>query len=283
MTGEPQLPGSRSRLIGREELVADLLAALVSRQERCLALIGMRCRGAPDPLEILSTGQFDEVYALLAPGFTDHTRLPGRPSGLEGLIATWRATRTAFPDLRYELLVEVIDADRIAHRIRATGTHRGEFLGVPATERQVSWEELHIVRHDGDRILEHWGIVDVVGLMSAVTAEGAAAGAAEVAGTAGADAVGVGAAEVAWSGEPVLPGDSDRADGTAIDRRAVAREAIEAVFGRGDLDAADRYYASEHQEHIIFAPPGGAPIRVTSARCAPRAVTSNGTRSASPR
>jgi SnoaL-like polyketide cyclase len=45
------------------------------------------------------------------------------------------------------------------------GTHRGEFWGVPPTGRQVTIDLMDVVRIADDQIVEHWNVVDWIGLM----------------------------------------------------------------------------------------------------------------------
>lgn len=54
---------------------------------------------------------------------------------------------------------------------------RGAFTGVPATGKEITWQEIHIVRLAGGVIVEHWGEVDAVGMLQqlgAIPASGSA-------------------------------------------------------------------------------------------------------------
>lgn len=46
-----------------------------------------------------------------------------------------------------------------------TGTQRGEFFGIPASNRSVEVAGVHILRIQDGRIAEHWGVNDDIGLM----------------------------------------------------------------------------------------------------------------------
>jgi predicted ester cyclase len=50
-------------------------------------------------------------------------------------------------------------------RVTFRGTHRGAFLGVPPTNRQVSVPAVHITRLVEGTIREHWSLMDDLGLM----------------------------------------------------------------------------------------------------------------------
>jgi predicted ester cyclase len=104
---------------------------------------------------------FDRLDEFVAPG----VRVDGEDRGLEGYIAALRATVDAFPDHRWDLRHLLVDGDRIAADFVDTGTHRGTFLGVPATGRSVMTEEFAIYRVQGGRIAEVWGTVDYLRLL----------------------------------------------------------------------------------------------------------------------
>src|SRR6266581_2914519 len=59
----------------------------------------------------------------------------------------------------------VASGDRVAIRSTFTGTHEGEFLGVPPTGKSVSVDGIDIVRVVDGRATDHWGIFDAMGMM----------------------------------------------------------------------------------------------------------------------
>lgn len=64
-------------------------------------------------------------------------RFRARVPGLEGLKDVLRGMRAAFPDLHFFVEEQIAEGDKVLTRFEWTGTHRGEFLGVPATGRSV--------------------------------------------------------------------------------------------------------------------------------------------------
>jgi steroid delta-isomerase-like uncharacterized protein len=66
----------------------------------------------------------------------------------------------AFPDLRMEVEDVVASADKAVARVHATGTHHGEFMGMPATHRDYTISGIDIHRLEGGRMAEHWHVVD---------------------------------------------------------------------------------------------------------------------------
>ena len=97
----------------------------------------------------------DELFAA------DHVEHQvGIEPGREGVKGSIRYLRTAFPDLHLTLEAVVADGDRVWTRISATGTHKGPFMGAPATGRSFRIDVIDIVRVVDGRIVEHWGVAD---------------------------------------------------------------------------------------------------------------------------
>ena len=117
------------------------------------------------PLEAYNQGDiavFDEVVAETV---ADHFPPPGFPAGREGYKLFVPALRAAFPNLQATLDLEIADGEKVVHRLTVRGTHKGEFMGIPATGKQVMWTETHILRFADGTIVEHWGNADQSGLM----------------------------------------------------------------------------------------------------------------------
>jgi predicted ester cyclase len=117
------------------------------------------------PLEVLNNGNFGLLDQLVAADFVDYSAPPGVPTSREGFKQSAIALKTAFPDLHYTIQDSVECGDRIVHRLAATGTMTGEFMGIPATGKRASWTEIHIARVANGRLAEHWGLVDQLGML----------------------------------------------------------------------------------------------------------------------
>lgn len=74
------------------------------------------------------------------------------------------AFEAAFPN--YALIADdlIAEGDKVAVRFHSTAVHQGEFMGIPATGKQVSATGLIIYRVADDKIAEHWLQVDLLGL-----------------------------------------------------------------------------------------------------------------------
>lgn len=59
----------------------------------------------------------------------------------------------------------IAEGDKVVFRFTASGTHQGEFMGIPPTEKRVTIMEIRIYRIIGGKIVECWGLFDQMGLM----------------------------------------------------------------------------------------------------------------------
>ncbi len=111
---------------------------------------------------LISSGDMEGFGAMPADDFVEHEETPGLPTGKEGVLEFFRMYLAAFPDLRMELQDILPSGDKAAIRVRATGTHEGEFMGMPATGRGIDLELIDITLFGDDGLArEHWGVVDV--------------------------------------------------------------------------------------------------------------------------
>ncbi len=115
--------------------------------------------------EVVSGGAVDLIDELFAPDFVDHEVFPGVTPDRAGVRQFVEQFRTAFPDTRWTVEDLLTDGDRMAARVRIRGTHRGTFLDIPATGRQIDFTTMDFIRFAGDRVVEHWGVTDTMTLM----------------------------------------------------------------------------------------------------------------------
>ena len=117
------------------------------------------------PLEVLNKGNFGLLDELVATDFVDRSAQPGVPPTLDGFKKSAIALKTAFPDLHYTIDDSIEGGDRIVHRLTASGTMTGEFMGIAPTGKRSTWTEIHIGRVANGRLVEHWSLVDQLGML----------------------------------------------------------------------------------------------------------------------
>ncbi len=114
----------------------------------------------------LNAGDIEGFGALVADEFVEHEETPGLAPTKDGVLEFFRMYRAAFPDLRFEIDDILPSGDKAVARARATGTNKGDFMGMPATGKSVEVQLIDIMRFDDDGLVaEHWGVVDVMAMM----------------------------------------------------------------------------------------------------------------------
>jgi steroid delta-isomerase-like uncharacterized protein len=115
--------------------------------------------------EVQNKGNIDAAGDYIATDVVDQSAPPGVPPGLEGAKAVFSAIRSAFPDHDAAVHEMISEGDLVATRKSFTGTHQGDFFGIPATGRRATIDVIDFVRVQEGKIVEHWNIVDQAGLM----------------------------------------------------------------------------------------------------------------------
>ena len=102
---------------------------------------------------------------IIAPDFVaHHPAFPDGIRGVQGLMQMVGMFRAGFPDLHYEIDDLVAEADKVAVRWHATGTHTGAFMNVPATDKAVVVTGTDIFRVADGQCMEAWVNSDFFGL-----------------------------------------------------------------------------------------------------------------------
>ena len=116
--------------------------------------------------DLINSGDVDGFGALLADDFVEHEETPGLAPTKEGVTTFFRMYIAAFPNLRMDAEDVLASGDKVVARVRVTGTHKGEFMGMPATGKDIDVQAIDIVRFGDDGLArEHWGVFDVMGMM----------------------------------------------------------------------------------------------------------------------
>ena len=118
--------------------------------------------------ELISAGDIAGFGDLVADDFVEHDELPlpGLEPTKEGVKQLFHIYRAGFPDLRMVPEDVLVSGDKVVARVRGTGTHQGEFMGMPATGKSVDVQLIDIIRFGNDGLaLEHWGVFDALKMM----------------------------------------------------------------------------------------------------------------------
>jgi predicted ester cyclase len=127
--------------------------------------------------EVVNGGRFDVVDELFDPNYLDHSAPPGAPGGTAGVKAVMGMFRTAFPDVHFTIVKMVSEGDIVATFVTGEGTNNGPFMGKPPSGKHARWNSTGFFRVVNGKIVEHWGVPDLLAIMmqtGAIPAPGAA-------------------------------------------------------------------------------------------------------------
>jgi len=108
--------------------------------------------------EVFNRKDLGALERWLAASFVDYGA--NQPPGIEPVRRDLSAFLTAFPDLEVVIDEQIAQGDKVANRYTIRGTHRGEFFGIPPTNREATWSEIDIVRLADGKLVERWAVED---------------------------------------------------------------------------------------------------------------------------
>ena len=115
--------------------------------------------------ERINAGDIAGFGDLVADDFVEHLGMPALPTK-EGTLEFFRILLAAFPDWRMTVEDLIAGGDKTVARVTVTGTHKGEFMGVPPTGTRVGVQLIDIMRFDrAGLVCEHWGVADMLSLL----------------------------------------------------------------------------------------------------------------------
>lgn len=122
--------------------------------------------------ETWNEGNLDALDKFLADDYVEHDpSVEDEFQGRETYRKNVRNFRSAFPDLTVTNEDVLVDGDKLVARQTFGGTHRGEFMGIEPTGKEVESTSIVICRFENDRIAETWVTTDVFGLLEQLGVE----------------------------------------------------------------------------------------------------------------
>jgi predicted ester cyclase len=107
-----------------------------------------------------NSANYEALAEVVAADVRTPNIVPGMSPGLEGAITVHQTTLLGMPDYYTKIEDLIAEGDKVVARVTMTGTHTGDFWGVPPTGRRVNLTAMYIVRIEGGIIVEHWGEED---------------------------------------------------------------------------------------------------------------------------
>ncbi len=115
--------------------------------------------------DAVNRGDQVALAALLAPDFAEDAALPGLRTGGPGLGAWVAAVRKAFPDARVDLLDVLAQGGKVAVRYRFSGTQRGRFFSLKATNKRASVLGMDLWSVKDGKLAAQSGCLDSMGML----------------------------------------------------------------------------------------------------------------------
>ena len=112
--------------------------------------------------EAFNKWNLDILDEVIAPNHVNHTDNVHGPAEYKQFVAMYR---TAFPDLHITIDDQMAEGDKAMHRWVATGTHKGELMGIPPTGKKISITGIYMGRIVNGKIVEEWGNLDTLGML----------------------------------------------------------------------------------------------------------------------
>ena len=106
-----------------------------------------------DYLDACNRHDLDAIRSFLDPS----VRRAHLPRGADAWISDVADLFHAFPDWRWRRIQLIVEDDRVAAHVRASGTHLGAFRGIAPTRRHVNVAEFEMYRVTNGRIAESSG------------------------------------------------------------------------------------------------------------------------------
>lgn len=116
------------------------------------------------PEEVATQGRLELIDELCSPDVVDHVPF-GDSAGREGFRRNVETMRDAFEDFTAVVDDAIAEGDTVAMRLTLSGTHTGEFMGIPPTNRSFEVSNMVFTRIEDGRIVERWIQPDMLGML----------------------------------------------------------------------------------------------------------------------
>ena len=116
--------------------------------------------------EAINDGNLDVFDELVAEDAVEHEEFPGMPNrGPAAPKAFFTMFSAAFPDLNMTVNDMIAEGDKVVARATVSGTHEGEFMGMPPTAKSFEVQIIDILEVQNGKVTAHWGVMDRAAMM----------------------------------------------------------------------------------------------------------------------
>ena len=113
--------------------------------------------------EIVNTGDVSRISEIVSDDYTEVMDGKRYPVGVQGAASHVLGVRNTYPDLHLTIDRQISEGEWVATCITARGTHKGEWIGIAPTGRQVVFTGVNVDRVVDGRIVEHGGAANMLG------------------------------------------------------------------------------------------------------------------------
>lgn len=115
---------------------------------------------------VWNTGDFNSIKDLVADDFVIHLSGSGEDiRGPENIKRFYSEIYKAFPDIHFKIIDQIAEDNKVVTRWSATGTHKGDFKGIPATGNKINFTATDIDEILDGKFVECWSNTDDLTLM----------------------------------------------------------------------------------------------------------------------
>ena len=192
-------------------------------------------------VEATNAGELYAFDEFVDPDYVEHDPVQGQGPGREELKKAYVMFNTPFPDLEYIFEDVIAEGDMVIGRGVISGTHAGEFFGIPGTGKKLQWTGTRLFRLRNGQVTEGWINLDMLGLMQQM---------------------GVAPAPPQPPAPLQIPPKITGAASTRAANRALMERFIEEVWNRGNLEVADEiFHPQAFSPSAPNLPPGAEGVK----------------------
>lgn len=114
--------------------------------------------------------KLDEAFEHYAADYEYHGPAGSELRGREGIRGMWEQFLAGFPDMQSTIEDLISDGDKVAMRWRVDGTHTGEFMGIPPSNKRMTLRVNELFRIENEQLAEAWDQFDQLDLMQQIDA-----------------------------------------------------------------------------------------------------------------
>jgi len=120
--------------------------------------------------EAINSGDFAATQELFAPEYRLHVSYAPVPLDRDASVASWGPFFAAFPDLHHAIEDLAAEGEWVVARLAITGTHQGDFMGVPPTGKAITSSSISFFRCAEGRVVEQRTQFDAMAMMQQIGA-----------------------------------------------------------------------------------------------------------------